>query len=123
MGDKDPKKRCFHCVFTNFRGTDGALGSLTPELLMSLFASGGRRRGGRRGHYAHRYHHKHKRARIGASSSEQITSGTSERRVLQSAETSNSSQADKSSDLNHDVENQSSDPADEREARKENSSA
>ncbi|KAL3904684.1 MAG: hypothetical protein SGILL_009972 [Bacillariaceae sp.] len=44
MGDKDVRKRCFHCVFTNCRGTDGALGSITPELLASLFSAPPRRR-------------------------------------------------------------------------------
>jgi hypothetical protein len=38
MADKDPRRRCFHCVFTNCRGTNGALGTLTPELLASLFS-------------------------------------------------------------------------------------
>ncbi len=37
MTDKDPKKRCFHCVFTDSPGTNGALGSVTPELLSILF--------------------------------------------------------------------------------------
>ena len=39
MADKDPRKRCFHCVFTNCPGTNGALGSITPELLASLFTT------------------------------------------------------------------------------------
>merc|ERR1712238_360128 len=39
MTDKDPKKRCFHCVFTNSKGTNGSLGIITPELLASLFAT------------------------------------------------------------------------------------
>lgn len=37
MTDRDPKKRCFHCVFTDSPGTNGALGSVTPELLSILF--------------------------------------------------------------------------------------
>ena len=37
MTDNDPKKRCFHCVFTDSPGTNGALGSVTPELLSKLF--------------------------------------------------------------------------------------
>jgi hypothetical protein len=37
MTDKDPKKRCFHCVFTDLPGTNGALGSVTPELLTFLY--------------------------------------------------------------------------------------
>jgi hypothetical protein len=37
MTDNDPKKRCFHCVFTDLPGTNGALGSVTPELLSFLF--------------------------------------------------------------------------------------
>lgn len=39
MADKDPKKRCFHCVFTDLPGTNGALGSVTPELLSFLFSN------------------------------------------------------------------------------------
>jgi PAS domain S-box-containing protein len=38
MADHDPRQRCFHCVFTNCRGTNGALGTITPELLASLFS-------------------------------------------------------------------------------------
>jgi PAS domain-containing protein len=38
MTDDDPRKRCFHCVFTDCPGTNGALGSVTPELLSLLFA-------------------------------------------------------------------------------------
>lgn len=37
MADEDPRKRLFHCVFTDCPGTDGALGSVTPELLTKLF--------------------------------------------------------------------------------------
>jgi hypothetical protein len=37
MTDDEPRKRCFHCVFTDSPGTNGALGSVTPELLSSLF--------------------------------------------------------------------------------------
>jgi hypothetical protein len=37
MADDDPKKRCFHCFFTDCAGTNGALGSVTPDLLSSLF--------------------------------------------------------------------------------------
>jgi hypothetical protein len=39
MADIDPKKRCFHCVFTDSPGTNGALGSVTPELLSLLFCN------------------------------------------------------------------------------------
>ena len=39
MSDKDPRRRCFHCVFTNSKGTNGSLGIITPELLASLFAT------------------------------------------------------------------------------------
>lgn len=39
MADKDPRKRCFHCTFTNCPGTNGALGSISPDLLESLFAT------------------------------------------------------------------------------------
>lgn len=37
MADEDVRKRCFHCMFTDCPGTDGALGSITPELLAMLF--------------------------------------------------------------------------------------
>lgn len=38
MADEDPRKRLFHCVFTDCSGSDdGALGSITPELLARLF--------------------------------------------------------------------------------------
>jgi PAS domain-containing protein len=37
MTDQDPLKRCFHCTFTNCPGTDGALGTITPDLLAALF--------------------------------------------------------------------------------------
>jgi len=37
MADEDPRKRLFHCVFTDCPGTNGALGSITPELLSMLF--------------------------------------------------------------------------------------
>lgn len=37
MADEDPRKRLFHCVFTDCPGTHGALGSITPELLSMLF--------------------------------------------------------------------------------------
>jgi len=39
MSDKDPRRRCFHCVFTNSKGTNGTLGIITPELLASLFST------------------------------------------------------------------------------------
>ena len=39
MSDDDPRKRCFHCVFSNCTGTNGTLGILTPDLLASLFAT------------------------------------------------------------------------------------
>lgn len=39
MSDEDPRKRCFHCVFSNCVGTNGTLGILTPDLLASLFAA------------------------------------------------------------------------------------
>ena len=43
MGDEDPRKRLFHCVFTDCPGSDeGALGSITPELLARLFTRRGR---------------------------------------------------------------------------------
>lgn len=38
MQDDDVRKRCFHCVFTDCKGTDGKMGFITPELLAKLFA-------------------------------------------------------------------------------------
>jgi len=38
MPDDDVRKRCFHCVFTDCKGTDGKMGFITPELLAKLFA-------------------------------------------------------------------------------------
>lgn len=37
MPDEDAHKRCFHCVFTDCKGTDGKMGFITPELLAELF--------------------------------------------------------------------------------------
>lgn len=37
LPDEDPRKRCFHCIFTDCPGTKGSLGSVTPELLAMLF--------------------------------------------------------------------------------------
>jgi hypothetical protein len=39
MTDVDVRKRCFHCIFTDCQGTNGALGSVTPELLEALFST------------------------------------------------------------------------------------
>lgn len=41
MRDEDPRKRCFHCVFTDCPGTNGMLGMVTPELLSKLFSKPG----------------------------------------------------------------------------------
>lgn len=60
MTDKDPRKRCFHCVFTNCPGTEGALGSITPELLGSLFSQAETSSKGGKTHH----HSKSKRARL-----------------------------------------------------------
>lgn len=38
MPDEDVRKRCFHCVFTDWKGTDGKMGFITPALLAKLFA-------------------------------------------------------------------------------------
>merc|ERR1711862_448496 len=62
MADKDPRRRCFHCVFTNSKGTNGSLGIITPELLASLFAKPLRRR--KKHHSSHS--HQRKRSRGGA---------------------------------------------------------
>lgn len=37
MKDEDPKKRCFHCLFTDCPRSNGTLGSVTPDLLATLF--------------------------------------------------------------------------------------
>jgi len=62
MADDDPRRRCFHCVFTNSKGTNGSLGIITPELLASLFAKPLRRR--KKHHSSHS--HQRKRSRGGA---------------------------------------------------------
>ena len=64
MADKDPRKRCFHCVFTNCPGTNGALGSITPELLASLFTSSEIPNKKKKKSKSHHGHHKNKRPRI-----------------------------------------------------------
>ena len=51
MHDKDPRRRCFHCVFTNTKGTNKKMGIITPKLLASLFAKPSRRR--RKHHSSH----------------------------------------------------------------------
>lgn len=38
MPDENVGKRCFHCVFTDCKGTDGKMGFITPSLLAKLFA-------------------------------------------------------------------------------------
>jgi hypothetical protein len=60
MTDEDPRKRCFHCVFTDCPGTNGALGSITPELLGLLFTNLG-------GKIKKKSKQKHKRSRTGQS--------------------------------------------------------
>jgi hypothetical protein len=37
MPDEDVRKRCFHCVFTDYKGSDERMGFITPELLARLF--------------------------------------------------------------------------------------
>lgn len=66
MADEDPKKRCFHCVFTDCPGTNGALGSITPELLALLFTAPEPKRKkskSSRKHKRARTHHKSKPVR------------------------------------------------------------
>jgi hypothetical protein len=60
LNDKDPRRRCFHCVFTNFPGTNGSLGSLSPDLLASLFAGPFRKKK----YHGRRRRHTNKKARI-----------------------------------------------------------
>ena len=62
MDDEDPNKRCFHCVFTNCKGTDGALGLITPELLEALFTIPAESPKKSKSH-RHHHHHKSKRPR------------------------------------------------------------
>lgn len=38
MKDEDPQKQCFHCVLTDWEGTNGRMGFVTPELLRMLFS-------------------------------------------------------------------------------------
>jgi len=63
MSDEDPRRRCFHCVFTNSKGTNGALGIITPELLASLFSTP--LRNSNRRHKKSSHQHQRKRARGG----------------------------------------------------------
>lgn len=58
MADKDPRKRCFHCVFTNCPGTNGALGIITPDLLAELFGTSERSSKKLKRHYHHHSQHK-----------------------------------------------------------------
>ena len=37
MPDQDLRKRFFHCILTDYSGTDGQLGFITPELLAKYF--------------------------------------------------------------------------------------
>jgi len=62
MKDKDPSRRCFHCVFTNSKGTNGSLGIITPELFASLFATP-LRTGRRKKHYSSHGASSHQRKR------------------------------------------------------------
>lgn len=39
MSDEDRDQRCFHCIITDYPGTKGAFGSVTPELLAMLFTT------------------------------------------------------------------------------------
>jgi hypothetical protein len=38
MEDENRDHRCFHCILTDYPGTDGKMGSVTPELFAMLFA-------------------------------------------------------------------------------------
>ena len=49
MFDDNPKKRCLHCILTDVPGTNGAVGSVTPELLSILFS---------KQQFAHRFNEK-----------------------------------------------------------------
>lgn len=84
MNDKDPRKRCFHCVFTNCPGTNGALGSITPDLLASLFAGPIRRKK----HHHRRRRNNHKRARISVVETRTQSASTSSNNENYSASTS-----------------------------------
>ena len=55
LADEDPKKRCFHCIFTDQPGKDGALGIISSQLLDSLYS---------KSEYPHKKlkrHHNHRR--------------------------------------------------------------
>jgi hypothetical protein len=41
MEDMNRDQRCFHCILTDCPGTDGKLGSVTPELFAKLFNPNG----------------------------------------------------------------------------------
>lgn len=93
MSDKDPRRQCFHCVFTNSKGTNGSLGIITPELLASLFAkpqrnSDRRKKNNYSSHGGGGHQHQRKRVRGGTT------------RIGQSVSTS----APKSDEQNHCVQ-------------------
>ena len=60
--DPDPRKRCFHCTFTDCPGTNGALGIVTPDLLAALYSNPEKLNLEQHTHYRR----KHKRAKIQA---------------------------------------------------------
>lgn len=37
MSDEDPRKRCFHCAFTDFPGSNGTMGVVTQDALSLMF--------------------------------------------------------------------------------------
>ena len=91
MTDKDPRKRCFHCVFTNSKGTNGSLGIITPELLESLYSKPLRSSRRKRKHYSS-HQHQRNRARGGTT------------RVGQSVDTSTNNNDEHEHEQKHCVE-------------------
>ena len=60
--DPNPRKRCFHCTFTDCPGTNGTLGIVTPDLLAALYSNPEKLNLEQHTHYRR----KHKRAKIQA---------------------------------------------------------
>ncbi|KAL3942746.1 MAG: hypothetical protein SGBAC_003121 [Bacillariaceae sp.] len=62
ISDPDPRKRCFHCTFTDSPAANGTLGIVTPDLLAALYSNPEKLNLEQHP----RYRRKHKRAKIQA---------------------------------------------------------
>ncbi len=79
MSDKDPRRRCFHCVFTNSKGTNGALGIITPELLASLFSTPLRNSSSRRKKGTHQHQRKRVRKEMTTRVGQSVSTSTAKK--------------------------------------------